>query len=291
MQQTNLAEKFLVPVKDSTYIEFKSFPKITPIGKVIMSITQKIHGTNAQVFIFKDGNGEMQLRVGKRSQFITPENDNFGVARFVYDRREEFIEKLGEGRHYGEWAGPGINTGEGLIEKTFCLFNWRRWKDQPLPDRTTTVPLLYHGGLSVTAINEAMEKLKTEGSLLVPGYMKPEGIVIEIGGTFYKNVFDVEEVRWNREDTKIKSSLTALDISYLLQPKRLEKLLSRDEKYIRDYPSSLRDICSDYVKDLEEEKQFNSATDDDFKAEKKALGKELFYFIKKNVPFMAGTYS
>jgi hypothetical protein len=295
MNKTNLdyveTPAYLTPVNDPSHITFKSFPKITAIGKVIMSITQKIHGTNAQILIYKDGNGELQLKTGKRSQFITPENDNFGFARFIYDRKEEFIKKLGEGRHYGEWAGPGINCGEGLKERTFCLFNWKRWKDEPLPERTTTVPLIYHGGLSVTAINEAMEKLKTEGSKLVPGFMKPEGIVIEIGGAFYKNVFDDEEIRWTREDNKIKTALTALDISYLLQPNRLEKLLSRDERYIREYPISLRDICSDYVKDLEEEKQFNSDNEDDCRAEKKALGKELLYFIKKNISFRAGTYS
>lgn len=31
--------------------EFKSFPKIEHVGKVFMSITQKIHGTNAQIVI------------------------------------------------------------------------------------------------------------------------------------------------------------------------------------------------------------------------------------------------
>ena len=33
-------------------MEFKAFPEIKQIGKVNMQITQKIHGTNAQVFKF-----------------------------------------------------------------------------------------------------------------------------------------------------------------------------------------------------------------------------------------------
>lgn len=91
--------------------EFKSFQKIQNISKLTMSITQKIHGSNAQVYIYKDNNGNMQLLTGSRSRWITPEDDNYGFAKFVYENKEEFIEKLGEGRHFGEWASPGINSG------------------------------------------------------------------------------------------------------------------------------------------------------------------------------------
>lgn len=33
-------------------MEFKAFPKIPNIKKLKMAITQKIHGTNAQIYIF-----------------------------------------------------------------------------------------------------------------------------------------------------------------------------------------------------------------------------------------------
>lgn len=36
-------------------MEFKPFPKIQNVGKLAMHITQKIHGTNAQVFITDEG--------------------------------------------------------------------------------------------------------------------------------------------------------------------------------------------------------------------------------------------
>lgn len=262
--------------------EFKSFNKILHISKLEMSITQKIHGTNAQVYIYKDEKEKLQIQAGSRSRWLTIEDDNHGFANFIENNKDEFIEKLGEGRHYGEWCGTGINAGEGLKEKKLCLFNWHRWIGKSLPTRTTVVPILYNGHLSLDAIVDTMDKLKLNGSFLVPGYMKPEGIVIEIDGNFYKNVFDLEEVKWT-EKTKSLSNKEAIDVSYLLQPLRLEKLLSRDESYVRNYPESLGKICSDYVKDLEEEKQFKSASDDELKIEKKALGKNIFYFVKSIV--------
>jgi hypothetical protein len=257
--------------------EFKAFGKILHINKMQMSITQKIHGSNAQILI-ENGN----IHAGSRSRWLTPDDDNYGFCKWVIENRDELIEKLGEGRHFGEWAGIGINSGEGLKEKTLCLFNWRRWYGKDLPNRTTVVPLLYNGVLSIDAITETMEKLKKEGSFLVPGYMQPEGIVIELDGQLYKNVFDNEEVKW-KQTTKLKQEKNDIDISYLLQPLRLEKLLSKDERYIREYPSSLGSICSDYVNDLVCENQFKCENEDELKAHKKALGKQVFYFVKSIV--------
>ncbi len=34
--------------------DFREFGKILHIGKLYMSITQKIHGSNAQIYIYKD---------------------------------------------------------------------------------------------------------------------------------------------------------------------------------------------------------------------------------------------
>ncbi len=263
-------------------MEFKEFNKILHIGKLFMTITQKIHGSNAQICIYKDDNEELQIKAGSRTRWLCEDDDNYGFAKFVNANREELIGILGEGRHYGEWAGPGINSGEGLSEKTLCLFNWRRWMEKPLPHRVTVVPLLYKGGISLDVIGNVMARLKESGSFLVPNYMKPEGVVIELDGQFYKNVFDNEETKW-KEITKSLLKKDTIDISYLLQPVRLDKLLSRDESYIRDYPESLGKICSDYVKDLELEKQFKAPNEDDLKIEKKELGRSIFYFVKSIV--------
>lgn len=246
-----------------------------------MTITQKIHGTNAQIYIYEE-DGKQDLKVGCRSRWITPENDNFGFAKFVYENKAEFIEKLGIGRHFGEWAGPGINLGEGLSEKKFFLFNPKMYINKILPFRTHTVPILHDGKLSMNDIDSISQKLLEFGSAIVDGYMKVEGIVIDIDGKLYKKVFDPEETKWRKKD-KIKTNRTeALDISYLLQPIRLEKLLSRDEKYIREYPYSLSIICKEYIEDLMNEGQI-TGDDEHIKLIKKTLGRNIFPFIKSEV--------
>jgi len=263
----------------TTTEEFKSFDKILHIGKLYMTITQKIHGSNAQLLIYKDEDGNLKHKAGSRTRWLDETDDNYGFAKFCNENRDELIGRLGQGRHYGEWAGPGINSGEGLKEKTLCLFNVRRWIGKELPTRVTTVPMLYKGAISLDAISDAMERLRTQGSFLVPGYMKPEGVVVELDGQLYKNVFDEEETKW-REKTKTISDKVELDVSHLLQPLRLEKLLSKDEAYTREYPESLSRICKDYVNDLEEEKQFLAQDADALRLEKKALGKQIFFFVK-----------
>lgn len=262
--------------------EFKSFSKIQHIGKFYMSITEKIHGTNAQIYIFRDENDALQLKAGSRTRWLVPGDDNYGFAQFVYEKKEEIISKLGEGRHYGEWAGLGINSGYDLKEKRLYLFNWRRWKsvEKELPERILTVPLLYTGKMSLDIIDETMAKLKENGSCISPGYMKPEGVVVEFNGNFYKKTFDIEEVKWcGKDPNKIHVTREKLNVDYLLQSIRLEKLLSRDSRYIENYPNSLKEICADYVKDLEEENQI-MGTEDEIRGIKKALGGQIFYFVK-----------
>src|SRR5262245_3083508 len=85
-------------------IEFQKFPKMGRLDQVYMTITQKIHGTNAQIVI-KDG----EIRTGCRTRYLdaSKDNDNFGFDAFVQENKQEFIDKLGNGRFYGEWAGPG----------------------------------------------------------------------------------------------------------------------------------------------------------------------------------------
>jgi hypothetical protein len=258
--------------------EFKSFGKILNIGKLFMNITQKLHGSNAQIYIYKDEGGDLQLKTGSRTRWISPENDNYGFSQFVYSNKDEFIEKLGEGRHFGEWAGPGINSGEGLTEKKLFLFNFHRWIEAPLPSGVSTVPPLYTGKFSMEMIDETMEKLKINGSYLVPGYMKPEGIVIEVGDNFYKKTFENEEVAWKVTEKKSQNR-DHIAVDHLLQPLRLEKLLSKDSRYLTNYPESLTTICSDYVKDLEEENQI-TGNEDEVKGIKKSLGRIIFPFVK-----------
>ena len=268
--------------------DFKPFEKIQPIGKIYMSITQKIHGTNAQVYIYQKDDGQMDLKAGCRTRWIVPGNDNFGFAQYVYDNKQEFIEKLGLGVHFGEWAGPGINSGEGLKQRVFLLFNVRRWEGKALPIRCLTVPQLYSGNMTKEAIDQTFESLRQNGSQLVAGYMSPEGIVIEIDGKFYKRVFKPEETGWTSKKNKIANTSPKVDICHLLQPRRLQKLLSKDEAYIRDYPKSLTIICKEYVSDLEAEQQL-TGTEEEMARLKKELGRHIFQFVKGQINDDAAT--
>ncbi len=290
-------------------MEFKAFEKINRLNKVEMQITQKIHGTNAQVFIIErqsnlvlindveqvdpsvvqvDGK-YYELRCGSRTRWIYPGDDNYGFAAFVYQHKEEFIRKLGVGQHFGEWAGLGINSGEGLSEKIFVLFDfWKYPPERELPPGCVVVPVLYKGPFDIQKIEEVMNDLKTNGSKLSPGFMRPEGVVISTMGCRFKKVFEAEETQWKKGDEKAKAikeekaNVALQNFGHLFQPIRMEKLLSRDEKYIREFPASLPSLCKDYVEDLIAEGQI--VGDEDYvKSVRKALGSELFKFAKECV--------
>lgn len=263
----------------TTADDFKSFSKIDRFKGVTMLITQKLHGTNGQIYIYQTENG-LELKVGSRTRWITPEDDNYGFAKFVYENKEEIIQKLGIGRHFGEWCGKGINSGEGLTEKEFFLFNPPFIQD--FPKRIRTVPLMYAGQFDEKIIDLYMNILKEKGSCLVPGYMSTEGIVITIEGKRYKKVFNAEETQWTGKKKEKKVFPDMPDVSHLLHPLRLEKLLSRDERYLKNYPKSLSDICKDYINDLAEEGHLSS-DEDEMKLIKKSLGRSLFEFVKIHV--------
>jgi len=263
-------------------MEFKAFPKISRIEKAQVSITQKLHGTNAQVLIEENEAGELEIRAGSRNRWIFPDNDNYGFATFVEANKQEFIEKLGPGRHFGEWVGPGINSGEGLEEKRFMLFDWWKYpEERPLPPQTGVVPVLYKGKLKPGVIEEVFEDLKKNGSKLVPGFMRPEGIVVSINDVRYKQTFDNEEVAWKKSSghKNPKTPKVKVDYSHLLQPLRLEKLLSKDEALERGYPETLGQICQLYMNDLVEEEQI-VGDKDQIKAIKKGATGQVFKFIK-----------
>ena len=153
------------------YPEFEAFPKLARLSREIF-VTEKIDGTNAQVYVDAQG----KVFAGSRNRWITPEADNFGFARWVSDNAAELAE-LGEGRHFGEWWGSGIQRRYGMNEKRFSLFNFGRWKGER-PDCCDVVPCLYQGPFSQTEINACIEKLRVDGSVAAPGFMDPEGIVI-----------------------------------------------------------------------------------------------------------------
>lgn len=153
--------------------DFEPFNKIARLTRECV-VTEKIDGTNAQIFIDEDGS----IRAGSRKRWITPQDDNFGFARWVAEHEDELIE-LGPGRHYGEWWGLGIQRGYGLTEKRFSLFNTARWADDSVrPACCGVVPTLYQGTFNTNAVNLALLRLRDQGSEAAPGFMDPEGVVV-----------------------------------------------------------------------------------------------------------------
>lgn len=181
--------------------EFTGWPKIHRLSRDII-ITEKIDGTNAQVYIDEEGH----IFAGSKTRWLTPEADNFGFAAWVRDHADELLQ-LGPGHHFGEWYGKGIQRKYGLTERRFALFNVGRWNDPrrfaykahseqiDCPECCTIVPILYEGPFNTGAVSYVMDYLKHHGSEAVPGFMQPEGIVVyhTASRTMFKKTFDNDE--------------------------------------------------------------------------------------------------
>lgn len=191
-------------------MDYRPFPKVPRINARVV-VTEKIDGTNAQVqivpcdhpdyswlpedkVIARDGNNTAIL-AGSRKRWITPDDDNYGFARWVQNHAYELIDGLGEGHHYGEWWGQGIQRGYGLEHKRFSLFNSVRWYklgtkgfaftadwagvQHACPECCYVVPVLHVGAPNGgKAIERAMLSLSDKGSVAAPGFMNPEGVII-----------------------------------------------------------------------------------------------------------------
>lgn len=169
-------------------IEFEAFPKMARLRRKVI-ITEKIDGTNAQVFVGEDGS----IRAGSRNRWITPEDDNYGFARWVAEHADG-LRELGPGRHFGEWWGSGIQRNYSQPVKRFSLFNVSRWRDQR-PDCCDIVPTLYEGVFSIGCVPDALNVLRKGGSLAAPGFMDPEGIVVwhDAGRQMFKVTLENDE--------------------------------------------------------------------------------------------------
>lgn len=153
-------------------LEYPKFQKIKRLNRGCV-ITEKIDGTNALVFVGEDGT----VRAGQRTKWVPwPDGpDNHGFAQWVKAHEDE-LRKLGPGHHYGEWYGQGIQRTYGLTEKRFALFRWP--KSDFLPECCEMVPALYKGPFQMEAVKYCIAQLIVGGSKAVPGFMKPEGVVV-----------------------------------------------------------------------------------------------------------------
>ena len=173
--------------------EFKKFPKIGRWSRTCV-ITEKIDGTNAQVYIGEDG----RMLAGSRNRWLTLADDNFGFAAWVEANKEQLID-LGPGRHYGEWWGCGIQRRYGMTEKKFSLFNVGRWSrstpEQTPPACCDVVPIVCIRNMDGMDLNQIMRELQEHGSYAAPGFMKPEGIVVyhSATGSMFKKTFEADD--------------------------------------------------------------------------------------------------
>jgi hypothetical protein len=197
-----------------TDIQFQAWPKIARLNRD-MIITEKIDGTNGAIGIKwyefeRDGKlvdpkevpqtdvvwwvdnpevpvGAYAVWVQSRTRLITPKQDNHGFAAWVRKNAEALVCHLGEGLHFGEWWGSGIQRGYGLQngEKRFSLFNTPRYGDPAKIDISPLksigvdiVPVLYQGLFNQDVINFTLKELSIRGSSAAPGFRDPEGIVV-----------------------------------------------------------------------------------------------------------------
>ena len=190
---------------------FQPFPKLARLSRGC-TITEKLDGTNAQVIIIDPEAAECELYeatqneapiaiieglyvyAGSRTRLITPgkKTDNAGFAAYVLENADQ-LTLLGAGRHFGEWYGKGIQRTYGLAEKRFALFNPERYPPARIrPSCVELVPVLWDGEFSTYAVNSAMQTLADHGSLAVPGFKNPEGIVVwhSASRVSFKKTFD-----------------------------------------------------------------------------------------------------
>ena len=171
-------------------MEFQEFNKIARLSRACV-VTEKIDGTNGCITITEAGD----FLVGSRTRWITPEDDNYGFAKWAHANKEELM-KLGVGQHFGEWWGLGIQRGYGQKEKKFSLFNTARWSDDTIrPACCHVVPVLFSGVFDTAMISVVLKELIESGSVAAPGFMKPEGIIIwhEAARMYFKKTIEKDD--------------------------------------------------------------------------------------------------
>lgn len=201
-------------------LDFLAWPSIPRLNRN-MIVTEKIDGTNAAIIIEHHGvySGEdavhyverheddwstfrvtdsetfpgqhevFEIGAQSRKRLIHPGDDNFGFAAWVWDNATALLDALGEGRHYGEWWGSGIQRGYSLAkgEKRFSLFNVSRYSGIDFQSygltNVSTVPLLWEGPFDMGVISGLVEELKRDGSFAADlgvgtRFHNPEGVVV-----------------------------------------------------------------------------------------------------------------
>lgn len=157
----------------STDLEFQPWPKIPRENPFNVTITEKIDGTNACIVI-EDGK---IVALQSRKRFITPKDDDYGFAAWAEENKFDLEQGLGDGHHYGEWAGEGIQKNPHCLKgKHLFLFNTHRWNENNpnLPFCCDVVPILYQGVMDSGTVDKLLVNLLDNS----PEGVTAEGVVI-----------------------------------------------------------------------------------------------------------------
>lgn len=195
-------------------MNFTPFPKIPRLSRDVV-VTEKIDGTNGSILIapFMPAEtdvdmplaavGAYMIYAGSRNRWVYPHQDNYGFAAWVLENAQALVESLGEGHHYGEWWGRGIQRNYSQPERYFSLFNVKRWgmhfDHQGRVGPCRVVPTLYHGllddNLCMNGLRSALRQLQDKGSVAAPGFMNPEGVIIyhTAAGQMFKKTFEKDD--------------------------------------------------------------------------------------------------
>ena len=175
---------------------FESWQKIPrysgPTQNVVIS--EKMDGTNACIII-EDG---VIVGTQSRKRMITPQDDNYGFAGWVERNNDELL-KLGDGRHFGEWVGLGIQKNPHNFDcKKFYLFNSGRWWTDR-PSCCEVVMVLYSGELQDMTVDAVMTELK--GHADQHDY-EAEGVIIYYTSkrTYEKATFKNQGGKWQQQE-------------------------------------------------------------------------------------------
>lgn len=200
----------------NTMGEFRGWGSTTRENKH-KDVMEKIDGTNGCVVIW-DGKVSAQ----SRKRIITPGDDNFGFAKWVYDNAGVLMDTLGYGYHYGEWFGEGIQKNPlGIEGKRFALFQATKYTEKngyelSKVDGLETVPLLHSGQCDVWTIPNIMRNLETYGSKVVGA--AAEKVASAIPGlkseVVYSKAADAEGIIiWNKE-TQTRTKMLLKDDAF-----------------------------------------------------------------------------
>ena len=190
-------------------MDFNQLAPFEPFRKIprlhgLTTVTEKIDGTNACIEYAPTETGYLMGACSRNRRLLTIEvsehfhdhprverhgSDNAGFGAWVLANHSALV-RLGYGRHFGEWYGQGIQRGYGLDHKRFALFREPKGGlPDGLPANVGVVPVLAElETFSVTQIEAQYALLKLTGSVAVPGFINPEGLVAlhERSGQLFK---------------------------------------------------------------------------------------------------------